>query len=105
VLIQGFVLGKTFTVYSVVILLLIITSFSIASVANTNPLSNNAQGWLAVGFWAAAIAIFIVIKLFIWDYLDEQVENSKSEPFFSYYPVSLKHKHINELTLDQLQDL
>jgi hypothetical protein len=63
---------------------------------------NNAQGWLAVGFWAAGITVFLIIKVFLWDALNEEVENTKSDSFVAFYPVSLKHKSLKQLSLSQL---
>lgn len=63
---------------------------------------NNTQGWLAVGSWAFGIATFIFIKVFLWDKLNEDVENAKSSPFLAFYPISIKHKALKDLTLKQL---
>jgi hypothetical protein len=66
-------LGKTFSIPGVLLLVFIITPLSNATQAVTSFAMNNAQGWLAVGFWAAGIVVFIIIKLFLWDYLNQNV--------------------------------
>jgi hypothetical protein len=63
-------LGKTFTIPGVLLLVLIITPLSIAAPDKTTPATQNSQGWLAVGVLAAGIILFIIIKLFFWDYLN-----------------------------------
>lgn len=66
---------------------------------------NNTQAWLAVGSWAFGIASFIFIKVFLWEKLNEDVESSKSSPFLAFYPISIKHKTLKDLTLKQLEEM
>ena len=66
---------------------------------------NNAQGWLAVGFWAACILAFILIKCCLWDSLNEKVENTKMEPLYLYGNVYTKRKELKDLSLSELETL
>ena len=52
------------------LLVFIITPHSIATEAYTSKETSNAQGWIAVGVWSAAIVLYIIIKFIVWDYLN-----------------------------------
>jgi hypothetical protein len=88
---QVFILGKTFTIPGVCHLMFIITPLSNATIALTSLQMNNAQGWLSVGFISGGFLLFFIIKLFIWDYLDRNVENFKIEPFMTYLSIKMRH--------------
>jgi ABC-type proline/glycine betaine transport system permease subunit len=94
-----FVLGKTFTVPGVALLALIITPLSIATKKLTSASMNNAQGWLAVGFLGSGFILFAIIKLFIWDCLNNNVENAKCDALELFHSINLKHKPLNSLSL------
>jgi hypothetical protein len=98
-------LGKTFSIPGVLLLVFIITPLSVATPARTDENMKNGQGYLAVGFWGAAILVFIIIKLFLWDYLNNKVENARSDSFIAYHPVNLKQKDLKNFTLPQLESL
>lgn len=66
---------------------------------------NNAQGWLAVGFWATCILAFILIKCCLWDSLNEKVEQTKVEPLYLYGNVYTKRKELKNLSLTELETL
>ena len=104
-LIQNFIVGKTFSIPGVLLLVFIITPLSIATVARTNDSTHCAQGWLAVGFWGAGILVFLIIKLILWNPINRWVENSRSEPFITYNPVNLKQKDLKSLSILQLYDI
>jgi hypothetical protein len=83
----------------------IITPLSNATIALTSVQMNNAQGWLSVGFISGGFLLFFIIKIFIWDYLDRNVENSKIEPFMTYLSIKMRHQSIKSLNLHQLEEL
>lgn len=87
------------------LLVFIITPLSIATPALTSDVNKNGQGWWAVGFWGVGIFIFILIKFVFWNYLNRMAENARSDSFVVYYPVSLKHKELKALSIQQLEDL
>ena len=60
-------IGKTYFIPGVTLLLFIITAKSRATTLNSDIYMNLAQGWLAIGFWAFSAIVFIIIKLFMWD--------------------------------------
>ncbi len=81
------------------LLVLLITPHSIATVEYTSKETSNAQGWIAVGIWTAGIAIYILIKWFAWDYLNNRVEETKSSTFFTYNLINIKRKEWKNLNL------
>lgn len=64
---------KTYTIPGVILLLLIITSDTMAKVVNSSVAMNNAQGWIAIGIWAFFILLLIIIFTCVWDYVDQKV--------------------------------
>ena len=88
---QVYVVGKTFSIPSITMLVFIITPLSNAT--KTISLSlNNAQGWLSVGFLGVPTLVFILIKCCLWDSLNKKVKNARVEPFEVYSNVYLHHK-------------
>jgi hypothetical protein len=67
--------------------------------------TNIAQGWIAVGVWAGFILVDIVIRCFLWDKLNYNVEFNKSEAFLNYNFVYLKQKDIKNYSLTELESL
>lgn len=82
-------LGKTYSIPGTTFLLLIIVLASITKLSGTNVL---AQGWIAILLWIVSVMVYAVIKLFLWDYLNQKVENAKSQPFILYNSVYAKFK-------------
>jgi hypothetical protein len=82
-------LGKTYSIPGTTFLLLIIVLASITKLSGTNVL---AQGWIAILLWIVSVMVYAVIKLFLWDYLNQKVENAKSQPFVLYNSVYAKFK-------------
>ena len=82
-------LGKTYSIPGTTFLLLIIVLASITKLSGTNVL---AQGWIAILLWSVSVMVYAVIKLFLWDYLNQKVENAKSQPFVLYNSVYAKFK-------------
>ena len=66
-------IGKTYTVPGILLLVFIITPLTNATVKMTSTAMHTAQGWLAIGFWAGCILLLIIIKVFLWDYLNQKV--------------------------------
>jgi hypothetical protein len=95
-------LGKTFSIPGVLLLVFIITPLSIATPKLTSEEVKNGQGWFAVGFYGAGILVFILIKFVFWNYLNRMGENTRSDSFVAYYPVSLKQKLLKNLSIQQL---
>lgn len=82
-------LGKTYSIPGAIFLLLIIVLASITKLSGSNVL---AQGWIAVILWIVSVMVYAIIKLFLWDYLNQKVENAKSQPFVLYNSVYAKFK-------------
>ena len=82
-------LGKTYSIPGTTFLLLIIVLASITKLSGTNVL---AQGWIAILLWIVSVMVYAVIKLFLWDYLNQKVENANSQPFVLYNSVYAKFK-------------
>lgn len=82
-------LGKTYSIPGTTFLLLIIVLASITKLSGTYVL---AQGWIAILLWIVSVMVYAVIKLFLWDYLNQKVENAKSQPFILYNSVYAKFK-------------
>lgn len=98
---QVYVVGKTFSIPSICMLVFIITPLSNAT--KTDSLSmNNAQGWLAVGFLAVPTLIFILIKCCLWDRLNRKVKENRIEPFEVYSNVYINHTKLEDLSLSEL---
>lgn len=64
---------------------------------------NNAQGWLAVGFYAVPTLVFVLLKCCWWDSLNQKVEDCKLNPFLVYSEVYLNRQSLKKLTLTQLE--
>jgi len=66
---------KCYTIPGVVLLLLIILPLT---VSKYQPEGKSAEGWISVGFCAAGILIYIILKWLLAGPLDRYLENHKS---------------------------
>lgn len=91
-----FILNKTYSIPGTIFLLLIIILASIIKISGSNIL---AQGWIAIILWTVSIIVYAVVKLCLWDWLDDRVEHAKSQPFVNYNAVYCKFKQLKDMSL------